>query len=284
MAVQTGNKPMSLNDLTMNQKIDFVLWLLEFPALTVLVFLRRRVGFRTLKPLRLFIMAMILCYLGNPNSHLFNLGERLVPVDFSTPLSMFGSLVLIVGLIQRWLRWREIRKGVMWHTYSRGVSYFEFLPLRIDHVYRYVDPTIAFIAGLFISQVPWFRGLGTWIVLSSFALFMLEQYIYDKQLSHDLDILDNLFISEVQSRTVEHFTRGREGEKAERTSLSDTAGIPTGVAADIAAQIDRRRRGRAAADGNGAGTDDGPVFVEPEYAPPKRRNGGAPDNLASSDG
>ncbi len=277
MAVQTGNKPMSLNDLTISQKIDFVLWLLEFPALTVLVFLRRRVGYRTLKPLRLFIVASLLCYLGNPQAQLFNLGERLIPIDVSTPLSIFGTLVLIVGLVQRWLRWREIRKGVMWHTYSRGVSYFEFLPLRIDYIYRYVDPAAAFVAGVLIAQVPWCRGLGTWIVLSSFGLFLLEQYLHDKQLAHDLDILDSLFISEVQSQVVQHFTGGAgEGAAGQRTSLADTAGIPTGVAADIAAQIERRRKDRPPPPDNLAPE---PVFVEPEPPEPPRRGPVVPGNF-----
>ena len=245
MAQQTGNRPMSLSDLTLNQKIDIVLWLLEFPALTILVFLRRKVGYRTLKPLRLFIMAMILCYLGNPNAQLFNLGERLIPVDFSGALSIFGSLVFIVGMVQRWLRWREIRRGVMWHTHSRGVSYFEFLPIRIDFVYRFVDPLVAGIIGIVIAQVPFFRGLGTWIVFGAIAVFMLEQYIHDKQIDHDLDILDSLFVSEVHAKTVAHFTGdAQQGAVPARTSLSETAGIATGVAADIAAQIERRRRER----------------------------------------
>lgn len=245
MAQQDGTRPMSLSDLTLQQKIDIVLWLLEFPALSILVFLRRRVGYRTLKPLRLFIMAAIISYLGNPQASIFNPVGNIVFIDFSTPLSIFGSLVFIVGMMQRWLRWREIRRGVMWHTHSRGVSYFEFLPIRLDFVYRFVDPLVAAVIGIAIAQAPVFRGLGTWIVFGSFAVFMLEQYIHDKQLDHDLDILDSLFVSEIHAKTVQHFTGGAQQEAvAARTSLSETAGIPTGVAADIAAQIERRRRER----------------------------------------
>lgn len=289
MATETGTRPMSLSDLTLSQKMDIALWLLEFPSLSVLIFLRRKVGYRTLKPLRLFIIAVVLCYLGNPHAQLFNIGERLIPIGVESPLAMFGTVVLIVGLVQRWFRWRDIRKGVLWHTHSRGVSYFEFLPIPLTYVYRFVDPIVAFFIGGFIGQLPWMSSLGTWIIFSAVCLFVLESYIRDKQLDHDLDILDNLVLSEVASKTVQHFSGGATaGSGTQSASLSETAGIPTGVASDIAAQIEARRRARAA---RGLADDDSelPPEASPEYpaeqADPSssraaRATKSPPDNLA----
>ena len=58
------------------------------------------------------------------------------------------------------------------------------------------------------------------------------------QLNRMLDTLDDLVDSEVVSSNVDYYSR--DG-KAEQRPLEETAGIPTGIAPDIAVQIQRRR-------------------------------------------
>jgi hypothetical protein len=232
------------DDLTMADKMKIVQYLAVFPAITIMVFMRRKVGFRMLKPSRLIGMAFFIWFIGGISS--------LIP--FSKPTGIiyekFPWLLLAAGFGQRYFRWRDLCNGVRWHTYSPGVSYFELLPLPAflrahRRIYRFLDPAACFIFSMFFG-VMFSRPLARWIAFSSFALFIFEQTLFDKQLDRDLDILDGLVAAEVQTETVEHFA-GPQPEERQRT-LEDTAGIPTGVAFDIHRQIElRRAKERAAA-------------------------------------
>jgi hypothetical protein len=55
-----------------------------------------------------------------------------------------------------------------------------------------------------------------------------------------LDVLDSMVDSEVVSSNVEYYSK----DKAEQRPLEETAGIPTGIAPDIEAQIQKRRSRR----------------------------------------
>jgi hypothetical protein len=137
-------------------------------------------------------------------------------------------------------------------------------------IYRFVDPAACFVAamliGIFFSQ-----PLARWIAFSSFALFIFEQTLFEKQLDRDLDILDGLVVAEVQAETVKHFT-GEQPDDKQRT-LDETSGIPTGVAFDIHRQIEMLRAKQKAADD-----------LEPETPPVRQfvqvNVMTAPDNLA----
>jgi hypothetical protein len=151
--------------------------------------------------------------------------------------------LLTVAFLERYRRWRELCNGERWHTLSPGISYLELLPLPAffkahRRIYRFLDPLACFIFsmffGAFVSQ-----PLARWFAFSSFALFIYEQTLFEKQLDRDLDILDGLVAAEVQTETVEHFA-GPQADEQRRT-LEDTAGIPTGVAFDIHRQIEKRR-------------------------------------------
>jgi hypothetical protein len=239
MASQTRNE-----DLTLSDKMKIVQYLAIFPAITIMVFMRRKVGFRMLKPSWLITMAFILWFLGGLAS--------IIP--FVQPpgiiFEKFPLLLLAVGFLQRYRRWRELCNGERWHTMSPGISYLELLPLPAilkahRRIYRFLDPAAVFIFSMFFGVFV-SRALAQWFAFSSFCLFIFEQTLFEKQLDRDLDILDGLVVAEVQTETVKHFEGPQPGE-AQR-SLEDTAGIPTGVAFDIHKQIElRRAKERAAA-------------------------------------
>ena len=161
------------------------------------------------------------------------------PSIVAMPFFIFAFAMLITGLVKRFLQWQNIKKGVSWHTYSRGVSWFTFLPLSDSIIKRYVDPAAVAIVGLLV-MIP-FRWLGYYIIFSAFCLFIFETWDYDQQLNRMLDTLDDLVDSEVVSGNVDYYSR--DG-KAEQRPLEETAGIPTGIAPDIAVQIQRRRNRR----------------------------------------
>jgi hypothetical protein len=230
-------------DLTLSEKMKIVQYLAIFPAITIMVFMRRKVGFRMLKPSRLIGMAFFLWFIGD----LFNMLPFTKPPGFI--YDRFPLLLLAVGFLERYRRWRELCNGERWHTMSPGISYFELLPLPAilrshRRIYRFVDPAACFIFsmlfGIFFSQ-----PLARWFAFSSFCLFIFEQTLFEKQLDRDLDILDGLVAAEVQNETVKHF-EGPQPDEEQRT-LEDTAGIPTGVSFDIHKQIELRRAKERAA-------------------------------------
>ena len=230
------NPDKKLEDMTWMEKIDLIRALSLFPAITVMVFIRRRLGFRMMKPTWLIVLTLIM--LSVP----FAFKELFAPFNFLMPL--YALAMLGLGLRQRWQRWQELCRGERWHTYSPGVSYLETLPLppffKTDRrVNRFLDPAAAFIVGLIVTALL-SHGLGLWIVFSAFFLFVFEQNLYEKQLARDLDTLDGLFESEVQAEVVEHFEGGQTTEQQQQ-SLEATAGIPTGLAPDIHKQIEIRR-------------------------------------------
>jgi len=229
-------------DLTLSEKMKIVQYLSILPAITIMVFMRRKVGFRMLKPTWLIGMAVFLWFIDglcNTNFLIFSpCGSR---------FSNFPWYMLAFGFLQRYMRWRDLCKGVRWHTYSPGISYFELLPLprflkAHRRIYRFIDPAACFMLSMLIGMY-YSAPVARWIAFSSFALFIYEQALFEKQLDRDLDILDGLVAAEVQTETVEHFAGPQPDE--ERRTLEDTAGIPTGVAYDIHRQIEKRRAQQA---------------------------------------
>jgi hypothetical protein len=232
-------------ELTLSEKMKIVQYLAIFPAITIMVFIRRKVGFRMLKPSRLMGVAMFLWFING----LCNIDLLIFhPAGFL--FAEFPLLFLLVALLQRYRRWRELCNGERWHTLSPGISYLEVLPLPAflkahRRIYRFVEPVMCFIAAMFIGVIL-SPALARWIAFSSIMLFIYEQTLFEKQLDRDLDILDGLIASEVQSETVEHFA-GPQPDDKER-SLQETSGIPTGVAFDIHRQIERHRAKQTAAE------------------------------------
>jgi hypothetical protein len=104
---QTPQRP-----LTFWEKYQVAELMSQWPALTVKVLFRRRVGLRRADPLPVFLMAAI------P----FTIGWLMRGQQSMTPLMWFGLAVAACGYWQYRNRWRELRRGVRWHTYSDGIS------------------------------------------------------------------------------------------------------------------------------------------------------------------
>jgi len=258
--------------LTLAQAREIVPALMQYPALTVMVFFRRRIGYRVVRTGPLIGMALLLIILPHvlsaiaaipsmmlpiaarppaPPSLLARLWAFVFPFPMPSALTAFALAMAALGFIQHRRRWKELLRGERWHTRSRGISPFEGLVhlknakgqpyLRLDMIYRHIDPVVCFIAGWMLMKAT-FTALGLWVMFSAFALRIVEQHLYDKALDTDLDTLDSLIESEIQTETVEHF----EGAAPER-SIKQTAGIPTGAGADLEARIkERKARAKAA--------------------------------------
>lgn len=231
-------------EMTWLQRIDLIRTLSLFPAITVMVFIRRRIGFRMVRPAWIGFLAAIMLVVPAV--------AHQVAQPFAALMMAYALAMLGLGLWQRRQQWKALCSGQRWHTYSPGISYLESLPLPLffrshGRVRRFLDPAavgiVALLVGLLLSH-----GLGVWLMFSAFFLYVYEQNLYEKQLAQSLDTLDGLVVAEVQDETVKFF-EGNPSEEQHRT-LEETAGIPTGLAPDIARHVETRRAKRKTAPDN----------------------------------
>ena len=216
---------------TLSEKMTIVAVLASFPALTVMVFLRRKLGYRFIDLMKVQIMVLLL-WIAAPFSAIIG------GVLSTVLLALFGLAVLAAAYIERGIRWREIKRGISWHTYSRGIPWIgNLLHMPETAGKRFIDPAaVAVIGVLFAVTIA--RAFGLYLILCAVCLFIFEAWDYDRSINRMLDQLDNLVESEVVSGNVEYFEQG--GQKQERP-VEQTAGIPTGVSPDLAAAIARRQ-------------------------------------------
>lgn len=220
---------------SLTDKMKIVQHLAVFPAITLMVFIRQKIGFRMLKPSRLIAVAIFIMFIDGLCS---TFGHQTGALFTVFPWVMLGF-----GFYQRHRRWKELGNGELLHTLSPGISYLERLPLpqflmEQRRIYRFCEPLLCFVAamliGIFLS-----RQLAQWIAFSSFALFIFEQTLYEKALEHDLDVLDGLVTAEVQGKIADHFSGTKTDQ--EQMTLEQSAGLPSGVSRDIQRQIELRR-------------------------------------------
>jgi hypothetical protein len=224
--------------MSWGQRFKFIRQLSLFPAITVMVFTRRRLGYRMMNPTWLLIMMIIMLV---AVAVFPDWAGPFKPIMVIYALAMWG-----MGLWHRRQRWTELGSGVRWHTYSPGISWLEYIPWPAffqghSRVRRFIEPPVVAIIGLIVVFLL-SRGLGMWIIWSALFLSVFEQDLFEKQLAMSLDTLDGLVNSEVQEENVKHFQQAQPNQKPR--SIEDTAGIPTGIAPDIEKQVALRKAKR----------------------------------------
>jgi len=84
--------------------------------------------------------------------------------------------------------------------------------------------------------------LGGYLVFSAVCLALYEKSLYELQIDKLLDTIDGFCDAEANSKHLGLITGDADSEAtALLLSVADTAGIPTGLAPDIEAQIQKRR-------------------------------------------
>lgn len=215
---------------TLAEKTAMIAGVALFFATPVLIFIRRKPGYRFLNPIQILVMFFLLSLLSGATEAS---GEA---AAFAISL-IFAWATLIVGLIKRRARWQEIKRGVAWHTRSRGVSWLTgILPFSDSMIKRYFDPLAILAVGLL--SLTFDRYLGYYLIFAAFCLFLFEAWDYEQSLNKMLDMLDNLVDSEVMTENVEYYAQPQVSQRP----VLETAGIPTGIAPDIEVHIQRRRR------------------------------------------
>src|SRR5580658_2172430 len=93
-------------DLTLSEKMKIVQYLSILPAITIMVFMRRKVGFRMLKPSWLIGMAFFLWFINGICNIDFMIIHPVSPAGYI--FTKFPWVMLAVGFFQRYLRWRDL--------------------------------------------------------------------------------------------------------------------------------------------------------------------------------
>jgi len=213
-------------------------WLIQFIALTCMVWLRldlgyRMVSFSRIVPITIFLFVLSV---GASNG---------IPADRLWGLLIFAVITLALGICQRVARWFELGKNVRRHSYYLGTSVLrrlKFLPESLRHarrVERFVDPVIVVAAGLLIFQIS--RPLGAWLIFSGLALRAYEFRIHQRDLHRTLDALDGLIYSEQQSEAVEEF-EATSGWRRNENSNGLPTGLDEGIESQVTISVKQRRR------------------------------------------
>lgn len=261
-------------ELTIQQRLNIALWLSECLAVTVLPLLRRRVGLRTLKQPRVPIVLLLLLLVGNPLADdAFNTrypripsldtkpsfsifpdsvpapkkAEKLPDMPFQEPekwfgrgwLGIFAMLSLFLAGRQVALRQRELRQGITWHSYHRGISVFS--SLRRGHAgtwERFGDPLICIVLGAIIWHFL-SPPLGGWLIFSGLALRAVESMLHKRNVERNLDAIDGTIDSQTLSEVVEQFEQHPTTTKHTR---GDVEILHTALSPDVEALIARRKK------------------------------------------
>lgn len=204
----------------------------SIPALPMMLFLRKRIGFRRVKLTYIFIIAAGIYFLG--------------AFLHSFPLMLYGFAVLGVGYYQNWTSWHVLINSVEdHHTYSDGISWFEYLPFadfmyKEERIHRFVDTFAGYTIALVFFIIPPLRS-AFWVpLIATMFLTIHSQYAYEYRLNHFLDMND----AQVDSLAQLSITKRKRQNKSGSLRLSDpeSFGIPTGIGDDIAEIIQKRER------------------------------------------
>ena len=211
------------------QKIEGFQWMARFPALSVMVYLRKDLGVRIVSPLHLVIVSFAMILL----SGLVPAQER--PLD----LAVFALVSLALGLFQRASRWRELGKVQREHSLYIGTSFLEqlFRPtgfLAGRFLSRNGDPLLCVFVGFMLMNVS--RALGLWLIFAGICLRCYEGIVHRAHLHRNLDISDGLLNCDDQATVVENFEGGNKIARA-----PNEPGVPTGLGEDVKANIERRK-------------------------------------------
>lgn len=224
----------SITPYTFRQVINVVYAFLQLPALTVMAFIRRRIGLRTLN---IQFFPLICC-------GLLVLSSMASTMDRGALWAALYAVALMVTLfVTAWKRWRELLvKGLMWHTYSRGISRPSWLPIPSQVTHIVVDPLACLLLGLLlVSTIS--KTLGVWLCSAAVAMFFTELIVFCTQLERVLDMMDARIDAEVQNAQIQGLSPEPLRTKTlPAPSIEDYAGIlPTGASQQLKRKIDLRK-------------------------------------------
>lgn len=221
------------SQMTWKQKMDLTKAIFCLPSLSVIVFLRSRIGYRLLDAGWYVAVAFLVYLIG-----VFNYDER-QPHPYV--MQWYAVAIVVMGAFHRAVAWVQLRRGTQPHSYSTGLSWlgYRILPkwLRKGGAPNWLfDPALTFTAALIIHE-QFSHALGVWLLIAGGSTLFLEMVLSANAAQRDMDVADGLIMAGEQSQTVKRW-------KGSEASTSDQSRpISTGIGDDLAAKI-RARRGK----------------------------------------
>jgi hypothetical protein len=154
-----------------------------------------------------------------------------------TSLRIFSLVFLGLGLALRHQRKREKFDPNRRHRLDPGVSWFTFLPIREDYVYRFVDPGVAFVVGALLRSRLGCPLLGLYWMVAALALAAVEWELHQRTEQHDWQLGDGPKEAVRDAEVIKAMA-------AQTAKSSVETALPTGMDAKLAADIERRQRAR----------------------------------------
>ena len=215
--------------------MDLAKMVMVLPSLSVIVFLRTRIGYRLLDSGWYLGVALVVFLIGTFN------------IDPSSPfphaMEWYAGAIAVMGATHRMIAWSQLRRGTQPHSYSSGVSWLglRLLPkfLRQGGTPNWLlDPLATAITGLIVSEKlsPAFGG---WLLVAAVSTLFLEIILSVKSADRDMDVADGLIMAEVQSDSAKRFGGGAGSEESDGGAV-----ISTGLGADLRQRIKTRRTGK----------------------------------------
>lgn len=200
-------------------------------ALTVMVVLRDRLGYRIIGPIRLPVMALVM----------FLVAAFAHRTPNAVALQLFAGLVLVIGLGKKFACWLDLQRGNRRHSFYVGdsVLQFQWLPgwlRRNRRVSRFGDPLVCMASGIALWHIA--PALGSWLFVSGFSLRFVENLVYRQEFQRDLNTLDGLVLSESQAETVERFSEPAP-EMLQQQDSADA--VSTGLSPELQNRIAQRK-------------------------------------------
>ena len=227
------------------EQIAFMVGMFSIPAMSVMVFTRHRLGIRQISLNRQILAAGFLLFV----AIFFDYGKGSIFAARYMPQSQpsFGAVGWFVFASFAMATWQKrdfkkrLSRGDFWHSYSMGISWLEYaLPMRGEWVRQYVEPfLVMFIGMMFSAKVSGF--LGWWIFMAGIGISICEGWAMEQQFKMLLNTIDQICEGEAQLINHAAINEAKNEFQSPRPRLEQSAGIPTGLAPDIEAQIQKRR-------------------------------------------
>ena len=223
-------QPQQQQGLSLIEQYRLIKWALKFPALTVMVFLRRRIGYRQVSISVLLTIAFVIIFgssLATPGN------EDGRPLD----LDLFALLFVFFGICHRIRGLFQFHRNAHEHSRSVGISIFHFrwLPRVVRHnrlAERLVDPAVCILSAFMLF--PHSRFLALYIGFAGFCLRGFEMQVHENERNQQLDIMDDLINSQAQAQAVEDYEQPPRARRQRTINV-----LPSGIGADIASRIKR---------------------------------------------
>lgn len=206
---------------------------MEYPAITVLPYLCKNLGYRLMSPLRLLALTVFLVVVST----------LAIPGSNATTnprfLLYFALVSFVLGIIARIKAWWSLNRGVRQHSYYIGDARclrFSWVPdffRRHRRAEKILNPAICLGAGM--AFYPISHALSAWLFLSAVSIRYVEYAIQLKFLNSDLDTLDSMITAERQGQVIEQF-QNPSGVWQKPPS----AGVNTGIGPDIEGQVSHK--------------------------------------------